>query len=503
MRAVRADYDFEEPAFSDVPLAVPLRVPALRQSVAALLQRRLIPLAGAGLSAGSPSDVPRGAEVAERLAALCRRSGLAPRIDALADQDDLGEVASVVEDELGRGALERELLEIDWSGRPFNLGHLAIALMYGEGLAKTGFTTNWDPLIRRAAETIAGLRLSCPCDVASLTTASPPLMVHLHGDSGHATTLVATSSDLARPGAALWTQPQLAAALPLGELLLIGFSVEPDYVLDTLNAVIGTTGSKPVGVINRDSVDRFVSRSPRLAAACGIDCTSSRYVEGGATETLGEAIRVCYSALIGDVLDDAEARARALFAGRIRTSGVDLVRAALTGGSLEDLLGLLWIAAYLPSGNRWTRQPTLLSLKDECSASLAVAMALASASDVTGLDSTFSGLRLGTSHGPVDLWIAIPDTRMTTTAAARASSEYSHRLTTPADTGVPLVLILARTDGLGPLGGHASLLGVPSPGTLTGIRLPVDMLTLDGLSARTASLTGSVSSPLRTLVRLP
>lgn len=176
------DYDFTEPSFRAVPLRDPLSKPALQRLLATLLQRRLIPLAGAGLSAGSPTDAPQASAVADRLVEFARNAGLQAQIDGLEDPRDLGEVAAVLCEALGRGPLERELLAVDWAGRPFNVGHLAIALMYGEGLVSVGFTTNWDPLIARAADTIADLRLWCPCDIHSLRVSGHPMLVHLHGD---------------------------------------------------------------------------------------------------------------------------------------------------------------------------------------------------------------------------------------------------------------------------------------------------------------------------------
>jgi hypothetical protein len=501
---VRLDYDFTEPSFRSVPLRDPLSEPALQRLLATLLQGRLIPLVGAGLSAGSPTDAPQASVVADRLVEFARNAGLQEQIDALEDQRDLGEVAAVLRDALGRGTLERELLAVNWAGRPFNLGHLAIALMYGEGLVSVGFTTNWDPLIARAADTIADLRLWCPCDIASLRTSGQPLLVHLHGDADHPTSLVATRAELDEPDAVLWTQPQLAAALARGELMLVGFGVEPEYIMKTLEAVVGVVGDPPAAVINRQPQADFVARSPRLAAASEIDGSSTNYVEGPATDCLAEALRMLYFALVRKVLDDAGERGRAVFKGRLTQEGIERVTTAVLNGSLADLLGMLWTAAYLPSGRATTRQPTVRSLHHDLAAAITVVMVLASAKDVADLGRTDTGMRLLTVGGPVDLWIVLPEERMTTTAAARGGMAQSSRLSKLSDGDVPLVMIFARTDGAAPGGGHANLVGTQPAGALTGgMRQPADLLTLEGLSSRADRLDGDAPSSLRDLLRLP
>jgi hypothetical protein len=105
-------------------------------------------------------------------------------VAGLSDPSDLGEVAEMVEDRFGRPMLISQLVDAaDWLGTHFNLVHLAIALMYAEGLLRVGFTANWDRLAQRAAWTIAGLDLSCPCDKPTLAVATPPLFVHMHGDA--------------------------------------------------------------------------------------------------------------------------------------------------------------------------------------------------------------------------------------------------------------------------------------------------------------------------------
>ena len=135
---------------------------------------------GAGLSAGEPTSLPGGAGVAADLGAWA--AGVGIPMGGVADPQDLGEVAQAVEDATDEPTLSKQLLDLEpWSSRPFNLAHLSIALLYSEGLLTVSFTANWDPQVKRAAETIEGMQLSCPCNVPTLQVSSPPTFTHIHG----------------------------------------------------------------------------------------------------------------------------------------------------------------------------------------------------------------------------------------------------------------------------------------------------------------------------------
>lgn len=488
------DYAFTEASFRTRSLSTPLVEPRLARLVMGLLARRIVPFLGAGLSASSPANAPAGGSLAQMLAAHARAAGLGPELAALPDPDDLGEVARVIEGRLGRPVLERLLVNlVSWSARPFNLGHLVIALLYGEQLISMGFTTNWDPLIRRAADTVAGVALSCPCDIPTLRATTPPMLVHLHGDVEHPDSLVATSAQVDAPDARLWTEAQLQAALTVNELLLVGFGVSPEYIVRTIEKVFAIVNAPPAAVIDIQAVGDFVARAPRLAAAAQVDVHCTHYAEGSATEMLAEALRACYAGRTEAVLAESESRVRALAGARVTDVGIQRVRDVVMDGSLSELLGALWRGAFLPTGAAHVRQPTLVGTRDPLASAVATLMLLASAEDVASLERRPHGFRVQHAGDPFDVWIVLPPERMVTLAAARGTAQRSARFTPPADAGVPLMLVCANTDGLPPRGGHAHLVGAPPPGTPgSAMRQPSEVLTLDSLHDRVGSLAASV-----------
>jgi hypothetical protein len=167
----------------------------------------------------------------------------------------------------------------------------------------------------------------------------------MHGDAEHPASLVATNRHLAAPGAIEWTEPQLAAAAIVHELVLIGFAAEPKYVLETIESALAATAGTLVAVLSLSSRADFVAASRELARVTGVDADPDLYVEGPATERLGDALRVCYAHLLRGLLDEGERQARELPPPLgVTAHGVSLVRDALLGGTLADLLGLLWRA---------------------------------------------------------------------------------------------------------------------------------------------------------------
>jgi hypothetical protein len=414
---------------------------------------------------------------------------MAAEVAALNDPNDLGEVAEMVEDRFGRAMLINQLVDAaDWDGRHFNLVHLAIALLYAEGILQVGFTANWDRLAQRAARTIAGLDLSCPCDKQTLAVAKPPLFVHLHGAAEHPGSLVATNRHLMQPEAIEWTQPQLAAATLVHELVLIGFAAEPAYVLTTIESALAATAGTLVAVLSLSCYSDFVATSPDLARVTGVDADPDLYVEGTATERVGDALRVCYAHFLRDLLDEGERQARevALPLG-VTSQGVDRVRDALLGGTLADLLGLLWRAAQLPADlTAEERQPTFATSGVAIAQALATIFLLSSCRDVTGLEARREGLRISLqSGGFADLWIVVPGTAVGTPGAIRRASLNSGRFAYPGDDAIPLILVCARTLGLPSTTAPAFLAGSPVGGTIVSpLRIPTDAITLEELDRR-------------------
>ena len=396
---------------------------------------------------------------------------------------------------------------IPWRRAAFNLGHLAIALMFAEGWITVGFTANWDLLVLNAADSLETADLPCPFSLPTLRLTGLPMHVHVHGRADAPETLVATTNDLSRPDALDWTEPQLRGALTMGEPMLVGFAVEPDYVVATLENMLDVMGVAPAAVISLDVQADFCAKSPRLAAAVGLTPTEGPYVSGSATECLGEVLRHRCADVIQAVLGEAERRARGASSAVTTKEGVERVRGILLEAPLADVHALLWRAAVLSSNDLSARQPILRHTVDHLADALAVLMIISSLHDVTDLDVTDEVMRVSHSTGSLDVWISIPGRKRQITEVVTATTQGSSHFSRPGDDKVPLLLICARTFGRPPPGGPSSLVPRMSPGAPSGRltahqRYPADVLTLDEVDDRCRTTGGSSPPLLSKIVRI-
>lgn len=499
-------YSFRENSFTNVPLGRDVD-PGLQRLVVRLRQGQAFFLTGAGLSAGPPTGLPTGPGLAKYLREWATVEGLGGRLVGLQDPDDLGEVATVLEAVVGRDAVVSCLLRaVSWRGRHFNLGHLVLALLFAEQLLESSFTANWDSCVLDAGETISGLFLSCPCDIPSLRAARSPKFVHIHGRAEAPGTLVIRNEDLDEPQAMAWSQPQLAAAITTADAAIVGFAAEPAYVVRTIEEMLATMGNSPAAVIDRQDESEFATQSPRLAAALGVGRQGSPYVNGSATECLGEVARGCYGAAVRELLDRAEQRATDLVEAPLNLDPaiVEEVRTLLTSQSLARFLEMLWRAAQL-ADEAVALQPTLVRTRVDLEAIVAAVMIMGSCADVTSVVGTQDGICLVRAAGDVDLWPVIPETRISVTTAVRRAVAGSRRFTRPGSTAHKLMLICAGTDGAVPPGGHPALLAGGAPGALTQTtRVPDAVATLDEIHRRLCTLGSTLRTPmLADLVPLP
>jgi hypothetical protein len=499
-------YSFTEASFRIAPLDDDVD-PRLQRLVVRLRQQQVFFVTGAGLSAGPPTQLPTGRRLAEKLHDWARREGFGMRLNGLTNPGDLGEIAEVLEEAVGRNAVIKQVLQdTPWTRRPFNLGHLVLALLFGEGLLENSFTANWDPCVRHAGDSIAGLRLACPCDIPGLGVASTPRFVHLHGHAESPGTVVIKNTDLDAPTSMKWSQPQIAASITTSDAVVVGFAAEPAYVVRTLEDMLSTMDSSPAAVIDFQPEPDFAASSPQLAAALGIAGLQSPYVQGSATDCLGEVARGCYAAAARDILEEAERRATQLIeAPLILTSSVTAeVHALLLEQPLVAFLELLWRAAQL-ADDEPALQPTLRRTAAELAAVLAGLMLLGACGDVQAVLPIEEGIRLVRDAGDVDVWPVVPENRVSVTTAVRRAVGASARFTRPGASARPLVLFCAGTDGAVPATGHASLLDSATIGSLThSTRVPAAVTTLDEVHRRLCTLAAAGPVPLLAdLVPLP
>ena len=465
--------------------------PAVRYAVVPLHGERAFFFTGAGSSAGTPTGLPTGPQLAAKLVAWAHESGAGAAVDALKDPSDLGQVCAALETALDRDSVVRHIRKVvEWRSAKINLCHLAIALLYAEGLLRISFTANWDPKLEDALDRVAcQKRPQVARDEATMgEVGTDPCLVHLHGHYSDPTSLVMTDADLARPSAIKWTDPMLKAALAAQDPIFVGFAAEPEYVIRSLTEMRAAMQRPPASVIALETLAEFSAKSANLAAALKLAEDGDRYIEGDALEVMGELLRCCYRKLLDELLSDAEARARAAdsTARVVTDQGAGRVREALRDLSLEQLLALLWATSAKASENGSAPQATLLCLQSALAETLAVLMVLASCRDAAGLSITDGGFRLERNDGSrVDLWPTIPSQHLSPGAAVSRAYRHGDRFAGPADSKVPLVIVCAGTSGALPAAGKVSLVGGASASKVgTGQREPAGVIDLNEIDAR-------------------
>jgi len=287
---------FHEISFRRTPLAEPPRAET-GLALASLVNGRAFFVTGAGSSAGAPTGLPTGPQLAAGLVAWAEGSGLGEQMAALEDCSDLGEVCEALNGALNRGMVIRQIEEeVDWEESDPNLCHLAIALLFGEEAVSISFTVNWDPKLSDAFKRVGGKivpRVAYNAATMSTANNNEPRLIHLHGLWSDPDSLVMTSTELEKNAAVKWTDPQLRASLSSGSAILVGFAAEPSYVLKSLSEMRELMDNPPTSVIGREEVEKFTAKSPRLAEAIRLNENLDRYVQGDACEVLGELLR-CY-----------------------------------------------------------------------------------------------------------------------------------------------------------------------------------------------------------------
>jgi hypothetical protein len=412
-------------------------------------------------------------------------------VDALEDPDDLGQVCAALEQALDRDSVVRHIRRtIEWRKAKINLCHLTIALLYAEGLVRVSFTVNWDPKLEDALDlVVCQKRPQVALDEATMgEVGGDPCLVHLHGHYSDPGSLVMTAADLVSPTAIKWTDPTLRAALVAQDPIFVGFAAEPKYVIRSLTEMRAAMQRAPAGVIALESLAQFCAKSASLAAALQLPEDAERYVEGDALEVMGELLRCCYRRLLDEVLNDAEARARAAdgTAQVIRDEGAREVREALRSLSLEGLLALLWATSAKAAEAGTAPQATLLCLRSALAEVLAVLMVLASCRDARALSVNDGGFRLERDGGSsIDLWPVIPSQHLSPSVAAIRTFRHGDRFARPTDSDVPLVIVCAGTSGALPADGKVSLVGAAKAAKVgTGQREPAGVVDLREIDAR-------------------
>ena len=488
---------FEQTSFSERALEEE-PAPEVRHALASLKDSRAFFFTGAGASAGAPTKLPSGPGLAAILVAWARETGAGGVIDALDDAEDLGKVCAALVAAFDRDTVVRKIRdEVDWRDSKINLCHLALALLYAEGLLKISFTANWDPKVEDALDrVICETRPRVARDRATMgEVGDDACLVHMHGHYENPTSLVMTDADLQGNDAMQWSDPMLKAALVHRDPIFVGFSAEPDYVIRSLTEMRAVMDRPPAGVVAIEDLAHFCASSAGLAQALRLAEDGGRYIQGDALEIMGELLRCCYRKLLADALGEAEAMARAGTATQtvISDEGVKQVRSSLTRLTLEGLLGFLWGSAAKVAESGASPLATLACLHAAFAEALAVVMVLASCTDFEGVEVRDSGFRFQRNGGePIDIWQATPREHLNPTEAVSRAYRHGHNFSRPGDADVPLVVVCAGTYGALPSMGKVTVLGSARSSNLaTGQRQPRSVIDFSEVDARFGAASGT------------
>ena len=212
---------------------------------------RLVIYTGAGLSRGDPTDMPVGAEVAQRLYTRLASLLGADRLEG-ADPSNLTSVADVVSGLDGGLALARRTAVsiADFTTAHPNFGHEVLALLLLEGLV-SALTTNWDDCIERAGGAERVLAVISDQDRHEIELQA---LLKVHGCATRPDTVLLTSHDLANPPA--WVRDEVNARLADSHVVFVGIGDVAGYVRSRIAeaaAAVGAGGAIYVVSPNIDS----------------------------------------------------------------------------------------------------------------------------------------------------------------------------------------------------------------------------------------------------------
>ena len=482
---------FDEKSFKETALGAEPEL-AVGAALLKLEDGKAFFVTGAGSSAGQPAGLPTGPGLAAILEEWARPAGFGPKLDTLADKGDLGQVCEMLDEEVGRPAVVREIQRrVDWRDSNYNLCHLAIALFYGEKILSVSFTANWDPKVGDAFEVVTSEkkpRVVWNKGMMSVV-GNDPHLVHLHGHWSDPDSLVMGNSELHLPKVLKWTEPSLKSALSNHDPIFVGFGAEPEYVIHSLEEMRLEMEHPPTSVIGLDDVEDFSTKSGALSKALGLDLDKACYIQGDACEVMGELLRCFYRKHLCSVVDDAVARIHATGALSLifQADAEAQLRAVIEDMPMETLLGLLWNSTARASENGNCPQRTIASCASELAETLAVVMTLCSCHDAADLRVSRDGFRITRNDGVVfDLCPAMPSNHINPFEAQTRAHRNSDRLSGPADAELPMVLVCAGTIGaLPPKDAKVSLVGGgDSKSVSASKREPADVITFNELDHR-------------------
>lgn len=285
---------------------------------------RLAIYAGAGLSRGSPTNLPNGPEVArrchERLVGLLGADAL-DRADAL----NLTSVADVVAG-LDQGADLVRHTAVDvaefTSARP-NFSHEILALLLLEGIVVV-ITTNWDDCIERSG---GDERVLAVISGQERQQTSAPALLKVHGCATRPPTLLITTEDLTDPPS--WARDAVNAHLSGSCTVFVGTGDIAGYVENRIREVVDTVGSAgQVIVVSPDIKGKWNGTQwaeilPKLPEEYKVAASANTFLDHLASACLRRVVQKITEELSGETAAVAFARARSGFEGQ---TSIDMLR---------------------------------------------------------------------------------------------------------------------------------------------------------------------------------
>lgn len=276
---------------------------------------RLAIYAGAGLSRSSPTDMPSGAEVAERcydrLVDL-----LGPDSLREAERRDLVSVADAVETHSGdANHVRRTAVGVaDFTLARPNFGHGVLALLILEGMVVV-ITTNWDDCIERAG---GEERVQAVISDQDRREVDGPAVLKVHGCATRPTTVLVTSSDLEAPPR--WARDEVNARLSDSHTVFVGIGDIAGYVRERIEEAEQAIGAEGVIFVVAPSIEETWEQSqwadilPDLTERCRIATSSDEFLDDLAGAYIRRILRGISEGLIDDpAIRDLFERARTAF----------------------------------------------------------------------------------------------------------------------------------------------------------------------------------------------
>lgn len=213
-----------EPGYNPPPIDTPVE-PVINAIFEEARRGNLVVCAGAGLSRAWPAELPGGAELGRRLDA--RLQALVSGYASPADPEDLVGVADAgAAIQGGESTLRGEVLRLaSFHEADPNYGHQALAELLLEGGIDLLLLWNWDDCIERVDVSPERLQVArCTPDLDDL---DQPSIAKVHGCATRRSTLLITTSDLAKPP--YWTDSAFRERLRGKTTVFVGVGDIADY----------------------------------------------------------------------------------------------------------------------------------------------------------------------------------------------------------------------------------------------------------------------------------